>query len=111
MHISVQLSCRAADRAFYSEKSGYPNAVKTNTKWDAVPSACNHWPPMLAVIPAERGYKARCMTCGQVGPERETTCLAWAALLWSTNSVVDEVSASNILGPRGEVRGSRARKR
>ena len=38
---------------------------------------------MLAVLPTGHGCKVRCLTCGQTGPERESTDLAWAALMRS----------------------------
>ena len=36
---------------------------------------------MLVVIATACGYTARCVTCGQTGPERESKYQAWAALM------------------------------
>ena len=55
--------------------------VKVDTVQVSRHVSCTHWPPMLAVIPAERGCKVRCLTCGRTGPERESTDLAWTALI------------------------------
>ena len=57
--------------------------MNTNTVNSGNPVPCGHWPPMLAVISTRHGYKVRCLTCGQTGPERENTDLAWTALIRS----------------------------
>ena len=45
------------------------------------PVACDHLPPLIARVRAERGYRIRCLVCGTVGPELEDPASAWAALL------------------------------
>ena len=55
--------------------------MNAHIAFDANPITCTHWPPMLAVIPGGNGCRVRCMTCGRTGPERESTNLAWTALM------------------------------
>lgn len=38
---------------------------------------------MLAVILTEHGYKIRCVSCGETGPERGSAEEAWTALMHS----------------------------
>ena len=56
-------------------------AMKADTGHDNRPATCDHRPPMVLVIPTESGYKVRCLTCGQIGPERGSTDLALEALM------------------------------
>ena len=55
--------------------------MNVNTARSVRPSLCSHWPPMLVIIATAWGYTARCVTCGQTGPERESKDGAWAALM------------------------------
>ncbi len=55
--------------------------MKADAGRDDRPASCDHRPPMVVVIPTGSGYKVRCLTCGQIGPERESTDLALEALM------------------------------
>ena len=68
---------------------------------------------MLAVIPSERGCKVRCLTCGRTGPERESTDLAWDALMRLRGGLVEEeAQVPNVRASYGiEGRGNRDQSR
>jgi hypothetical protein len=45
------------------------------------PTHCDHKPPKVATIRAGGGVRVQCLTCGTVGPERESPGEAFVALL------------------------------
>lgn len=46
---------------------------------------CEHTGPVL-VNPVEGGHRAQCLSCGFIGPVRETTDSAWHEILPPENS-------------------------
>jgi hypothetical protein len=54
--------------------------MKANTP-TGPPDRCDHMPPMVSVKTTRNGYRARCLMCGMLGPERPGRSAAWVALL------------------------------
>ena len=75
------------------EKAEISLIVNSSTAQDDSHPSCNHWPPMVVIIPTEHGCKARCLTCGQTGPEGQDTDQAWTALMRSPRKSGGKVDA------------------